>query len=472
MIKVRIAPSPTGPLHIGTVRTALFNFLFAKKHGGKFILRFEDTDRSRSTKEYEKDIIEGLKWLGLDWDEEICYQMKRLAIYQKYLEKLLKEGKVYKCFCAEEELKKEREEQRKKGLAPRYSGKCQTLSDEEIKKREAAGQKPAYRFNIPLKEKIAFNDLIHGDVEFDTGLFGDFIIVRADGIPIFLLSNVVDDYEMKITHVIRGDDHLSNTPKQILLARALGFKIPQYGHIPMILNPDKTKMSKRRDPVSITHDFRDKGYLPEAMINFLSLLGWNPKDNREYFTLSELIKEFDLEEVHRSGAIFNVEKLDSTNAYYIKKKSDDEIYDWIGKDKLFEAKDKEFVKRIVHVLRDRVKRLNEFSEFSQYFFKEPEYEKEILIFKKSDPTKTKKGLFASAESIEKASEKVLSSVDELNKLLSDVVRESGLENGDVFWPIRVALSGLSASPSPAELIWVLGKEKSLKRIKRVIDKLT
>lgn len=473
-VRVRIAPSPTGPFHIGSARTALFNWLFARKNGGQFILRFEDTDQSRNTKESEKDIMEGLQWLGLNWDEGPFYQMERLKIYQKYTQELLEKGKAYKCFCTEEELEKERKEQEAKGLPPKYSGKCRKLSESEIQKAELGKKKYAIRFKIN-PGKVEFNDIIRGPVSFDTGLFGDPIIMRSDGMPIFLLSNVVDDYEMGITHVIRGEEHLSNAPKQILLQQALDFPTPQYAHIPLILNPDRSKMSKRRDPVSITKDFRDRGYLPEAMINFMVLLGWAPSRTQDIFSINELVETFELNRVGKSGSIFDIEKLNYLNGYYIRQKSVPELVDLIKKDtaasRIMALKNSEFAERVVTLVRERLVRLDQFSEIADYFYEVPTYKKELLIFGKSDQGHTLKGLKKAFQALKKIKPRSWKSINSLEKCLADVVKVNKLSNGDVFWPVRAALSGREASPSPAELLWALGREESLMRIRRGIEKL-
>ncbi|HHE76843.1 MAG TPA: glutamate--tRNA ligase, partial [Candidatus Parcubacteria bacterium] len=348
-IRVRFAPSPTGYLHIGSARTALFNFLFARKNKGKFILRIEDTDRERSKQEFELDIIENLKWLGIEWDEgpalaspyretrespifnfqsskERKYtgnygpyrQSERRDAYKKYLEKLLKEGKAYYCFCSKEELEAKKQDQISRGLPPRYDGKCSNLSREEVEKNLREGKDFVIRFKIPEK-KILFNDLIRGKIEFDASLFGDIVIAKNLETPLYNFASVVDDFEMKITHIIRGEDHLSNTPKQILLQEALGFPSSAYAHLPLILGQDKTKLSKRHGAMAVG-EYKRKGYLPEAIINFLALLGWNPDTEREIYPLPSLIKDFSIKKIQKSGAIFNLEKLDYLNGFYIRQK--------------------------------------------------------------------------------------------------------------------------------------------------------
>jgi len=425
-IRTRIAPSPTGKFHIGTARTALFNYLFASQNKGEFLLRFEDTDKERSTLEFENDIRKGLEWLGLGWDAEYR-QMDRLPAYKMFAEKLVKKECAYK----------------KDG---------------------------ALWFKIEKGKEIGFRDLIRGEIKFNTDEFEDFVIVRKDGIPTFYFSNVVDDAEMKITHVIRGDDHITNTPKQILIAQALGFEIPQYAHIPLILNPDKSKLSKRAGAVSVS-EYRKKGYLPEAIINFLALLGWNPGDEREYFTIEELTKEFKLEKVHKAAAVFNIEKLNSINSHYIRKLGIKELALRVTEvSELAKRAEKSYLEKILTITKDRLRYLAEFDELAAYFFAESKYNQSLLVFKKSTKTKTKKGLALSLENLSKLTSWP-ASPDDFNKILQNAADNASLSPGDVFWPVRAALSGLEASPSPAELLWALGKEESTKRINKAIDKL-
>lgn len=456
--RVRIAPSPTGPLHIGVTRSALFNYLFAKKHGGKFVLRIEDTDLERSDPKYEKDIIDGLKWLGIEWDE-IYHQSKRTKIYEKYLKKLLDNGQAY--------------------------------YDEII------------WFKNPNK-KVVFDDLIRGRVEFDSGLFDDFSIAKDLKTPLYNFAVVIDDYEMKITHVIRGEDHVSNTPKQVLIQEALGLPMPKYAHLPLILGPDKTKLSKRHGTVSIT-DYKEQGYLPEAMVNFMALLGWsaqgrsavgrNPREE-EIFSMKQLIKEFSLEKVQKGGAIFNIEKLDWFNGYYIRQLPLDKLIEpcipYLIKNGSIEPKFKseqyppgyggysireehivsetkeklepEKLKKIIALEQERMKKFSEVGELTEFFFKDKlKYKPELLRWK----TMSKKEIKDSLDKVEK----ILSDVKEkdftakkLEKILV-VKAEETRDRGELLWPLRVALTGREASPSPFEIAEILGKEKVLKRIK-------
>jgi len=482
-IRVRFAPSPTGLLHIGGARTALFNWLYAKKYGGKFILRIEDTDKARSKEDYEIDIVDGLSWLGLGWDEgpetPDVYgpyrQSERLGIYKKYAEQLLKDKLAYKCYCTEEELEAERASQAVARKAPKYSGRCRNLKIEEIKKFEAEGRKPAIRFLVKEDGKISFTDLIHGKLEFDPKLIGDFIIVKSDGDPIFMFAGTIDDALMKISHVIRGDDHLSNTPKQIMLAKALNFPIPDYGHLPLILNPDKSKLSKRKNPTSVSKDFKEQGYLPEAMINFLALLGWSPSSSKkvknDIFSLDDLVGEFDLQDVGKSPAIFDQEKLDFLNGYYIRHLQLGELakrcLPFLEKAGLVK-KENEMVLKAVSLVQERMKKLSEVSELTSFFFKKPVYNKELLVPEKSDKNTTSRVLKVSYDILEKETD---FGRDSTEGLLRAAASKQKIDAGQILWPIRVALSGKTASPGTFELLEVIGKYESLERIKTGIDML-
>src|ERR1035437_3428815 len=339
-IRVRIAPSPTGPLHLGTARTALFNFLFARHTGGTFIFRLEDTDQARSTEAYELDILNVLRWLGIRWDEGPAVgdepergaygpyrQMARMASYTLAADKLLAQGKAYHCYCSPEELDAERKRQESAHLAARYNGRCANLPPAEVAAFDAEGRKPVVRFRIPASRVIAFDDIVRGHVEIDTNaLGGDLVIVRSDGTPLYHFTVAVDDAAMKISHVIRGEDHLSNTPKHILLFEGLGAHIPQFGHLPLILNPDRTKMSKRKSQTAVAH-YRAQGFIPEAFINYLALLGWSTGTEEEILSMAELIERFDLSAVNSAGAVFDRERLEWLNGQWIRRLPADELID-------------------------------------------------------------------------------------------------------------------------------------------------
>lgn len=459
-VRVRIAPSPTGYLHIGTARTALFNWLFAKQNGGKFILRIEDTDLERSEEKYEKDIIESLKWLGLDWDEGPIKQTDRLEVYEKYLNQMLDKGQAYYCFCSKEQLEEERQAMLAQGFAAKYSGRCRSLTAEQAKEKMKSESSHVIRLKVP-ETKITFTDIIRGDITFDSALMGDIVIAKDPRVPLYNFAVVVDDEDMKISHVIRGEDHIANTPKQILIQRALEFSQPEYGHIPLILNADRSKMSKRFSATSIA-EYREKGYLPETMVNFMALLGWHPQDDKEIFTAEELVKEFDINRIQKAGAIFNVDKLDWLNAQYIKK------LDIKVLAKLLGVKATEQNLKIVENTKERLKKLSDFKELAGFFVEVADYKPELLIWKNSSKEKTLANL--------KEAEQILSAVisddflkNKLEKALMSLAEAKG--KGDVLWPLRVALSGLEKSPGPFEIMEVIGKKETLARVAEAIKKL-
>ncbi len=493
-IRTRIAPSPTGFLHIGTARTALVNYLEAKKNNGHFILRIEDTDLERSSERFEKDIIDGLKWLGICWDEGVevggdfapYRQSERLQTYKKYIKELLEQGRAYHCFCSEEELENHRQKMLKDKKPAIYSGKCSTLGTREVQKKIENGEKSILRFRVSSK-KIEFNDLIKGKVEFDTGLIGDISIAKDENTPLYNFAVVVDDYEMNINFVIRGEDHVSNTPKQMLIQEALGFPVPTYAHLPLVLSSDKKKMSKRDGAVSLI-EYKKDGYLSEALINFLVLLGWNPGDDREIFSLDELTKEFDMKKFQKSGAIFNIKKLDWFNAYYIKKKNIDELTElcipYIEEADLIEKKgsnffikltkekiEKKWLQKIIALEKERIKKLSEISYAVSFFFVENIIFKDpkILIWRKSNKEKAIEVLGEIMLRLNLL-EKNKFNINSLKEALEDLTKK--YSNGDVLWPLRVALSGREASPGPFEIAEILGKEKTINRIKNAIKALS
>jgi glutamyl-tRNA synthetase len=480
-VRVRFAPSPTGPLHIGGARTALFNWLFARQNGGKFILRIEDTDKERSTKEYEAELIDGLKWLGLPWDEGPISatsdkrqatslgdygpyrQSERVNIYKKYLEKLLEEGKAYYCYCTKEELEAERQAMMAQGLPPKYSGHCRQIE------KPPQGKKPqVIRFKTP-EASVEFKDLIRGKVSFDASLFGDIVIAKDLNAPLYNFAAVVDDEEMKISHVIRGEEHIPNTPKQILMQKALGFGEPVYAHLPLILNPDRSKMSKRFADTALL-SYKDLGYLPEAIVNFLVLLGWHPKHNKEVFTRDELIQEFDLRRVQKAGAIFNQEKLDWLQKEHLRKMNPEDIaakLKTILSGKKISLPENSLLK-IINIERGRIKTLNEFTEVAGFFFKLPEYDAALLVWQK-EPLLKIKSVLSSVLKLLDGIKTDYPSGQEIYKLLSPLIEKEG--RGAVLWPLRVALSGQTASPDPLEIIEVLGLTESKRRVKIAIDKI-
>ncbi len=464
-----MAPSPTGHLHMGTARTALFNWLFARQSGGTFVMRVEDTDVGRSKKEYEIEILEGLAWLGMEWDEGPekggpygpYRQSERKDIYKKYLESCLEKGEAYYCYCSKEELEAEKQALSAQGLSPKYSGHCRDL------KEPPAGKRPeVIRFKTP-EVKVEFDDLVRGKVVFDAALFGDFVIAKDLDNPLYNFAVVVDDELMEITHVIRAEDHISNTPKQILLQRALGFREPIYAHIPLLLNPDRSKMSKRFADTALL-DYRDEGYLPETMMNFLAFLGWHPKDDSDILSESELIAQFDLSRVQKAGAIFNQEKLNWMNREYMKNMSDAKLAEAVSP--FFRAEnisdDARKMERVVSVVRGRADTLKDFVELGRFFFSVPAYESSLLVWKKATPASV-------APALSRAREAVLAvPADSFDKpTLSSAVMAAvdPASRGEVLWPLRVALSGRAMSPDPVEIMEVLGKEESLRRIDAAIQ---
>ena len=508
-IRTRIAPSPTGYLHIGTARAALFNYLFAKKNGGKFILRIEDTDLERSDPKYERDILENLQWLGIEADESPTKdgqykpyrQSERIASYKKYIEKLLTDGKAFYCFHSASELEEEKVKLLEAKKPPLHLCEFRTLDLKEAETLAETKSDYIIRFKISSDRLIIFRDLIRGELSFESGLIGDFSIakpgsrnltVAKDGdhknsrvslpgrrsyTPLYNFAVVVDDFEMRISHVIRGEDHISNTPKQLLLMEALNFDKPQYAHLPLILGTDRSKLSKRHGATSVG-EYREQGYLPETIFNFMALLGWNPGNDREILTKEELINEFSLEKVQKSGAIFDTKKLDWMNGEYIRNKPLSNLVDlaepFLERSGLlqfpifnFQFSKKEYVEKIMALEQPRLKKLSEIGERTDYFFRMPEYDKELLRWKNMSD----KELFVSLE----RSEKIISnfqlsiSKDDIEKVFLDEIGEG--DKGVFLWPLRVALTGKKASPGPFEIIEILGREKTLKRIQTAKLKL-
>ena len=501
-VRVRIAPAPTGFLHIGLARTALFNYLFAKKYEGVFILRIEDTDIERSDPEFEKNILENLKWLGIEWSEGPDIggeygpyrQSQRLETYAKYLEKLLTENKAYHCFCPEEELEAQKQYQMSIGQPPIYSGKCRDLPLETVQKYLAEGRPSIIRFKTPAK-KIEFDDVIRGKIEFDTSLIGDIAIAKNLATPLYNFAVVIDDFEMKISHVIRGEDHISNTPKQILIQEALGFPRPIYAHLPLILGPDRTKLSKRHGAIAVS-EYKKQGYLPETIINFIAFLGWNPGTEREIYSMPSLIKEFSLEKVQKGGAIFNIKRLDFLNGFYIRQrsvekltelclpylieagflKSHEEVEEFhLGAPHYEISQTKELIdlvklEKIVSVYQERLKKLSEISELTIFFFKEKlEYDKNLLKWAEISDKEIK----ISLDKLEKLLSKIKTedwTKENLEKLMmpeAEKFAESLGKVGDrgyLLWPLRVALTGKEATAGPFEIAEILGREKTIKRI--------
>ncbi|MGC9081011.1 glutamate--tRNA ligase [Sulfurihydrogenibium sp.] len=475
MKRVRFAPSPTGYLHLGNARTALFNYLFAKHEGATFILRIEDTDLERSKKEYEEMLIQDLKWMGLEWDEGPdkggpygpYRQSERLDIYHQYAKKLLETGHAYFCYCTEEELEKEREKAIAEGKPYRYSGKCRNLTQQEREELEAKGLKPVIRFKVPDKT-VVFEDIIRGHVEIDTKEFGDFVIVRQDGMPVYNFVVVIDDALMKITHVIRGEDHLSNTPKQIVIYEALGFDIPQFAHLPIILGEDRTKLSKRHGAVSV-RALKDDGFLSEAVFNYLSLLGWHPKDEREVIPKEEIIRQFRIEDVNKSPAIFDRTKLRWMNGVYIREildldeltKRAVEFFEGFG----YKA-DFEYYKKVMSAIRDSIETLMDIKDRAKVFFvDEFPFTEEIVSEVKSDPN------FYKVVEIFYEKIKDLNSItkEDFKNITKEIQKEYGFKGKGLFHPLRIALTGEFSGVGLDLLVEVIGIDKVKFRIKRFLE---
>lgn len=489
-IITRYAPSPTGDPHIGNIRTALFAYLFARSGKGQFLLRVEDTDQERSIKGSVETILQSLDWLGMkpDNSKEIVYQSKRLAVYKETALKLLRSGDAYICNCSKQRLEDLRKEQEAKKLPTGYDGHCRDKFKTRISKSEinskSENQIPqtveeldsvlatgaVVRMKMPKKGKIKFSDLIRGEVEFDLALIDDQVIVKSDGYPTYHLASVVDDGSMNISHVIRGEEWLSSTPKHLILWRMLEKQAPQYAHLPLILGADKKKLSKRHGALSVL-GYKKAGYLPEALVNFIAFLGWNPKDEREIFSMEELEKEFKIENINKAPAVFNIEKLNSLNELYLKsqisnlkiKSQNSKLLEQFGVKNISDGE-------IELLGRGGYSTLKEMAEEILSLGKEPVYDGKLLVFKKSTKQTTLKGLEKTRNKIQDTNQKDWNG-QELQMQLGLIVERNDLNNGDVFWPVRVALSGREKSPSPVELLVALGKKESVNRLQKAIDKL-
>ena len=491
MSRVRIAPSPTGPLHIGTARTALYNFLHARHVGGTFILRLEDTDQARSTVEFEKDILDGLHWLGLDWDEgpEVAgepargphapyRQMERLPSYEAAAQRLLSLDLAYPCFCTPGELEADRKAQEAAKQPPRYVGRCARLTVEERLAREAEGRRGALRFRVG-EGTVAFDDVIRGRVEIDVAnLGGDFVIVRADGTPLYHFTVVVDDAAMEVTDVIRGEDHLSNTPKHILLFRALGHDVPRFAHLPLILNPDRTKMSKRKSQTAID-EYIAQGFIKEALVNYLALLGWSTGTEEEILSLDELIERFDITDVHKGGAVFDRERLEWLNGQWIRRLDPDDLIDrlrpFIEAEMVAGRIDRlptdEELRALLPVIQERLPTLGAVGDLVGFLWvRDVDVDPETLVPKRWDASTTREGLAAARQTIDAVGD-VSFEADELEPPLRALAEERGWKAGDLFMAIRVAVTGRTATPPLFDTLVALGRERVLARIDRALEVL-
>ncbi|SMB84446.1 glutamyl-tRNA synthetase [Desulfonispora thiosulfatigenes DSM 11270] len=475
-VRLRFAPSPTGPLHIGGARSALFNFLLARKLGGKLILRIEDTDRERSSRESEVNIYESLKWLGIDWDEGPDMpgeygpyrQTERLEIYQKYIDSLIEKGHAYYCYCSEEEIEEQRKEFSAKGELPRYNGTCRNLTEEKRNQFIKEGRKPVVRFKVPENQMVTIDDMVRGTVNFETNGIGDYVIVKSDGIPTYNFAVVVDDYTMKISHIVRAEEHLSNTPRQILVYNALGFETPKFAHVSLILGSDRTKMSKRHGATSVVQ-YMEKGYLPEAVVNFLALLGWSPGGEEEIFTVEEIIERFSLDHVSKRPAVFDMDKLDWINGTYIRKTDLDKLtkltIPFLQRSGYLEENVDEanytWVKNIVACVQEKIHSLNEIPEYMELFVgKEVTFESDEVkdILKEEQVPELIEAFKAKINDMEELE------ASEIKKALKAIAKETGIKGKKLFMPLRVAVTGRTHGPEIDMLITVLGKELLAERL--------
>ncbi|MDR3582809.1 MAG: glutamate--tRNA ligase [Candidatus Pacebacteria bacterium] len=514
--RVRFAPSPTGFVHIGSLRTALYDYLYARHTGGDFVLKIEDTDQKRFVEGAVENLIKSLGWCGLGWDEGVFQtaeikddkipvyvsknyknifeageygpyiQSEKLEIYKKYAEQLVADGHAYYCFCGPERLEELRNQQAADKKPPMYDRYClRNISPEEVNEKLKENCPYVIRLKIPENETIEFEDMVRGIVKFDTNLVDDQVLMKSDGFPTYHLANVIDDYDMKITHVIRGEEWLSSTPKHLLLYRYFGWEAPKFAHLPLLLNLDRSKLSKRQGDVAV-EDYIKKGYLKEAIINFVALLGWNPGsgETQEIFTLDELVDKFDFSHVHKGGAVFDIKKLDWINSQWIKKISLDDLYQRAKE--FFEQKDfytnasedkktEEYMKKVLTVERERLQKLSEVGEGNGFFFTDIDYDKELLRWKGLEDEKIRESLDASGKIMENITHENWTRENLEKNLMAAAEKYSNADGkpdrGRLLWPLRAALTGEKKSPSPFEAAWVLGKDKSLKRIKDALEKI-
>jgi len=485
MIRARFAPSPTGPIHIGNIRTALFNYLFtcSQEDKGKMVLRIEDTDLQRSSKEYEKLIFEELRWLGIEWDEGAgkggdygpYHQSERLGIYKQYIDKLIEEDKAYYCYCTPEELEKDRESSVAAGDIPRYSGRCRSITPEQAEVYEKEGRTPVVRFKIPSNQSVVFEDAVKGRIEINSDtLGGDMVIQKSDGMPTYNFAVVIDDHLMRITNVIRGEDHLSNTPKQILIYEALGWEKPIFAHAPLILGPDRTKLSKRHGNTYIGQ-YRKEGYLPEAMFNYLALLSWSPEGNEELLTKEEIIDQFRLERVTRANPVFDIAKLNWINAHYIRQLPLEKIValstPYLIKEGLITEeeteKKKEWLSLIVETVKESLVKISDITEKAQIFFDDR------IVVKDDNAMGMLKG--EHVPELLKTFRKKIEEIDEIDRefckgVFKVLQKETGIRGKNLFMPVRVAITGQCHGPELVNILLILGKEKLIKRIDCVLNK--
>ncbi|WP_345806805.1 glutamate--tRNA ligase [Bacillus pumilus] len=479
-VRVRYAPSPTGHLHIGNARTALFNYLFARSQGGKFIIRIEDTDQKRNVEGGEESQLRHLQWLGIEWDESIdkdggygpYRQSERNDIYKKYYDELLEKDLAYKCYCTAEELEEEREAQIARSEMPRYSGKCSHLSKEEEDRLIAEGREPSIRFRVPKGEIIKFDDMVKGDISFETDGIGDFVIVKKDGTPTYNFAVAVDDYLMKMTHILRGEDHISNTPKQIMIFNAFGWDVPLFGHMTLIVNENRKKLSKRDESIiQFIEQYKNLGYLPEALFNFIALLGWSPVGEEELFTKEQFIDIFDVNRLSKSPALFDMHKLKWVNNQYVKALDLDQVValtlphlQKAGKvSEQLSDEENTWVRKLIALYHEQLSYGAEIVELTELFFKEQiEYNQEAKEVLAEEQVPEVMASFAGQlERLESFTP------DEIKAAIKAVQKETGHKGKKLFMPIRVAVTGQTHGPELPQSIELLGKETVLNRIKQI-----
>ena len=476
MVRVRFAPSPTGFVHVGSLRTALYNYLFARHHGGVNILRIEDTDRTRLVEGAVDGLYRTMRWAGITFDEGPeeggpCgpyVQSERTDLYRKYADQLVADQKAYPCFCTAERLDLVRKSQQATGTPPMYDRLCRNLTPAEVATRISAGEPHVIRLRVPIGEMVHFHDLVRGNIEFDSKTIDDQVLLKSDGFPTYHLANIVDDHLMEITHVIRGEEWVSSTPKHILLYQAFGWEPPKFAHLPLLLNADRSKLSKRQGDVAV-EDYKDKGYLPDALVNFLALLGWNPSAFQEIFTIDELIRDFDLERVNKSGAIFNREKLDWVNGEYIRKMTPEYLALLVRP--ILDARGyfatNEYLVRVIRLMQERARTLPDFVDFASYFYVPPtEFDEKYKAKHWNDAAKENLcGLIPLFEAAEKWDH------DTLEGLVRQYAEAHSLSTGKLIHPIRLATTGRGMGPGLFELLAVIDKQESIARMKRALEEL-
>lgn len=467
--RVRFAPSPTGQLHLGGARTALFNWLFARKYNGKFLLRIEDTDKLRSKQEFTNQICESIKWLGLDWDEEIVFQSTRIELYKSAIEKLLEEGKAYRCFCSKEKIVEERKQVEISGGGYYYSGTCRNLDEKIVQSKIDNGKSFSVRILVP-EGYTEFDDNIYGKIRVNNKEIDDFIIARTDGNPVYNLVVAIDDNDMEITHIIRGEDHISNTPKQLMIYNALNYPIPEFAHLPMILGPDKKRLSKRHGATGV-QEYRERGYLANALNNYLALLGWNPGTEQEVFSLDELIKQFSIDRVQKKSAVFDEKKLQWMSRQHIYKESVSEILDSIRAydPNWRKSNDENYVLKVIELMKERVKSLRDIQEMTSVFFEDPN-NYDVKAVRKRWKDNSVNDLIAK---FEKLLDKIkLWDAEQIEIILRKLAESENISAGKIIHPVRLALSGIGSGPSLFGMMELLGQETCLRRLQKARYVLT